>query len=442
MTDKHTPKDEQAADRDRKLLDDARRQVEEARRRVDETATSPQDTRLGTSRAGFVVPDRVGSVRLVREIGRGGMGVVHLGRDELLERNVAVKFLLNAVSGPDDPDFTQFLKGARAAAAVRHPGLTVIHHADLVENVPYLVLEYIDGPTLRQVVKQTGPLSVAATLAVMDAVSTAIGELHERGIIHRDIKPSNVLLDHDGRVFVTDFGLACARPPGTAGPTITGVAGTLAYMAPEMFEGVVSAHSDVYALGIMAYELLTGELPFTGDADELRSKHKQNPLPLDALRKREVDPAVIEVIERATHKDMMFRQKSARHLLEALNRAVPDRACWAEGRKALPQLVSRVQADPAAVETTESGSSSSQDYYETIGAQAARKRDARPPADERAMAKGKPDDGPAAQNSLEDPLWCAVRVMVRSGDVIEIMERLEELGASAILQTRITNCRL
>ena len=404
MSDENTPKDEQSAERDRELVNDARRQVEEARQRADETATSPQDTRIEISRAGFVVPDRVGSVRLVREIGRGGMGVVHLGRDELLERNVAVKFLLNAVSGPDDPDFAQFLKGARAAAAVKHPGLTVIYHADLVENVPYLVLEYIDGPTLRQVSKQTGPLSTAATLAVMDAVSTAIGELHEQGIIHRDIKPSNVLLDRDGRVFVTDFGLACARPPGTAGSTITGVAGTLAYMAPEMFEGVVSARSDVYALGIMAYELLTGELPFTGNADELRSRHRQDPLPLDALREREVEPALIEVIERATHKDMMFRHKSARHLLEALNRAVPEPACWAEGRKALPQLVSRVQPDSAAAERTETGSSSSQDYYETLRAQAARKRRVRPRVDDRASAEGKSHTGPAAQTSLEDLL--------------------------------------
>ncbi|MCH7995523.1 MAG: protein kinase, partial [Planctomycetes bacterium] len=133
-------------------------------------------------------------------------------RHRMLDRDVAVKFLLHAVAGPDDPGFAGFLEGTRAAARVEHPGLTTIHHADVVDGIPYLVMQYIDGPTLGEVLKKTGPLSLSALFAVLDAVSEAIGELHDREIVHRDIKPANILLDREGRVFVTDFGLACSRP--------------------------------------------------------------------------------------------------------------------------------------------------------------------------------------------------------------------------------------
>ncbi|MCH9035578.1 MAG: serine/threonine protein kinase, partial [Planctomycetes bacterium] len=246
------------------------------------TGSATGDTPVGE----VTIPRELGPVRLLREIGRGGMGVVYLGRHQMLDRDVAVKFLLNAVAGPDDPGFARFLEGARAAARLEHPGLTTIHHADMVDGIPYLVMQYIDGPTLSDVLKQTGPLSLSALFAVLDAVSEAIGELHDRGIIHRDIKPSNVLLSHDGRVVVTDFGLAVARPMGQRGPSSAGLAGTPAYMAPEMFTGEVSLRSDVYALGIMTFELLTGELPFTGTLEEVRQKHLHEPMRLEPLQRR------------------------------------------------------------------------------------------------------------------------------------------------------------
>ncbi len=138
------------------------------------------------------IPRELGPVRLLHEIGRGGMGVVYLGRHRMLDRDVAVKFLLHAVAGPDDPGFAGFLEGTRAAATVEHPALTTIHHADVIDGIPYLVMQYIDGPTLGDVLKQTGPLSLSALYAVLDAVSEAIGELHDREIVHRDIKPANI----------------------------------------------------------------------------------------------------------------------------------------------------------------------------------------------------------------------------------------------------------
>jgi serine/threonine protein kinase len=140
-----------------------------------------------------------------------------------------------------------------------------------------------------------------------------VAELHEREIIHRDIKASNVLLDRDGRVFVTDFGLTCPQRLGRDGPSFPSIGGTVPYMAPEMFDGQVSARRDVYALGITTFELLTGRVPFLGTFDQIRDQHRSAPLPVEALHERQGAPALVEVLERATHKDAMFRYKTAAH---------------------------------------------------------------------------------------------------------------------------------
>ncbi|MCH7591627.1 MAG: protein kinase [Planctomycetes bacterium] len=326
----------------------------------------------------MTIPRELGPVRLLREIGRGGMGVVYLGWHQMLDRDVAVKFLLNAVAGPDDPGFAGFLEGARAAARLEHPGLTTIHHADVVDGIPYLVMQYIDGPALSDVVRKTGPLSLPASFTVLDAVSEAIGELHDRGIIHRDIKPSNVMLGLDGRVVVTDFGLSLARPMGQRGPSSPRLGGTPVYMAPEMFIGEVSLRSDVYALGMMTFELLTGELPFAGTLEEVREKHLHEPLPLEPLQRRRLDPAMIEVLERATHKNAMFRYKTARQFLRALKEAISGSEAWSKGAAELSALVARCGTEPTEVKPPERGSSSSDAYFDTLATVAAGKRQVRP----------------------------------------------------------------
>lgn len=336
----------------------------------------------------ITVPVQLGPVRLRREIGRGGMGVVHLGRHELLDRDVAVKFLLHVVAGETDPAFTQFLTGARAASAVRHAALNTIHHADVVEGVPYLVLEYIDGPSLRDVLRDRGRLSLAATLGVLRIVCDAVGELHDRDIVHHDIKPSNILLDRDGHVFVTDFGLAAVRRSSDASADPLVIAGSPAYMAPELFEGVASLRTDVYALGVMTYELLTGELPFGGDTDTIRQEHAATPMPRGPLERTGIDAAVIEVIERAMHKQPVFRYKSARHFLNALEEAVPDRAVWIRGESALPDLaVLRGDASDTGVAPARLPDEGSSSYYDRLAARAAAKRAAEPGSSGRIESK-------------------------------------------------------
>lgn len=269
------------------------------------------------------VPRQLGSVRLIREIGRGGMGVVWLGHDDMLGRDVAVKFLLGAVANQDDPQFGIFLEGARAAAKLRIPGITAVYNADVVEGAPYIVMECVDGPTLSRVVSVAGALSLPAAWAVMQNLCATVGELHERGIIHRDIKPSNVMLDTESQIFLTDFGVALLRPDlGESAMERANLAGTPAYMAPEMFECLASPRSDTYALGIMFYELLCGTVPFTGSSlDEMKQLHLTSEPNLAPLAERKVESGIIELIERALRKDPKFRFKSGRHMLEAMQRA-------------------------------------------------------------------------------------------------------------------------
>src|SRR5687767_2865113 len=160
------------------------------------TVTMTHSTSPRFAAVEVTVPREVESIRLVREIGRGAMGVVWLGHDVPLDRHVAVKFLLNAVSGADDPGFAKLLQGSRVAAVIRHPSLVRLHHTGLVAceasrraSVPYLVMEYVDGPTVSDVLRTGGPLTLTATLAVLEGVCGALSALHDRNIVHRDVKP-------------------------------------------------------------------------------------------------------------------------------------------------------------------------------------------------------------------------------------------------------------
>lgn len=267
------------------------------------------------------VPRALGSVVLIKPLGEGGMSVVHLARHEILQKNVAVKFLLDIPASADDPRFTAFIEGARAAAAIRHPGLNVVHHADAVEGVPYLVMELIDGPTIADVLRHRGPMPLNIARTVIEHTCAAVGELHDHGIIHRDIKPANVMVDPAGRVVVTDFGLAMQRPASLFGGSSGGLAGTPTYMAPEMFDANVSTRSDVYAIGVMMFELLAGKPAFVGDFHELRNAHRSARFPVAPLADQRVPESVITLIERAMHKETLYRPKSARHVLDALIKA-------------------------------------------------------------------------------------------------------------------------
>lgn len=306
------------------------------------TTVGPADapTVTGTN---ITIPKNLGPVQLVRELGKGGMGVVWLGRHTLLNQDVAVKFLLNLVTSNDDPHFAMFLEGARAAAALRHKGLNPVLNADVVEGVPFIIMEYVEGPTLANLLHKVSPFPLAATRLVMEAACDAVAELHEHDVIHRDIKPANILLSPNGTPVLTDFGLACTRQVVLTGAKVEGVAGTPDYMAPEMFDRTVSPRSDVYALGIMFYEMLTGRTPFEGEYEQIRAAHREVEVPLDPVKA--VHPALAEVVERATTKNPMFRIKTARHLLiavqDAFGQVDPMAANLAKGEAELVGIVQR-----------------------------------------------------------------------------------------------------
>lgn len=336
-------------------------------------------TRNGPSNqlAQIDIPRNLGSLLLDRELGRGGMGVVYHARDRALGRDVAVKFLLN-VRPEGDPRFEDVLAGVRATASLRHPNLNAVYHADRIAGIPYLVMEFIDGPTLSQIIKRSGPLAQTAALVILREIAAAVTELHNQGVIHRDIKPANVLIERDGRTLVTDFGLACKRQLYGLRQESVEFAGTPAYMAPEMFEGVVSPKTDVYSLGITLFELLTAAPPFCGSLEELTTHHRETPLPVQKLAERGISEPLIDILERATHKNHVFRLKSAAHLLAAIENEglMPEHSTTVRaelGRFLMPAEQNAARGEHERTPTTPPTA-----YYDTLASAAAQKRAHRP----------------------------------------------------------------
>jgi serine/threonine protein kinase len=368
-----------------------------------QTATQNDLTRTATPETAYTsssIPETVGDVDILRLLGKGGMGSVYLGRDRMLSRDVAVKFLLNVVAGEDDPRFEEFLHGARQAAKLRHPNLVTLYQASLTESVPYLVMEYIDGPTLRDLLRVHGGLPVAVAVRIMRDVASAVAALHESETVHRDIKPANILFDREGHLFVTDFGLSCDRPKGQGDCGRQGkVAGTPAYMSPEMFRGTVSVRSDVYALGIMFYELLAGRLPFVGSFAEIRRQHEQDAPDAEPLRARDVPAELIEIIERAAHKREMFRFKTAREFGRALELSSARSASDAQLQGYV--LLDESDKDSANALPGEADHSDSSSYFDRLTQIASAKLAARDDTDrERAHAL------PADEDAIELELPC------------------------------------
>lgn len=207
-----------------------------------------------------------GRYEVVSRIARGGMATVYLAVDRRLERDVALKVMhAHLAEGASGADFvSRFRREARAAARLTHPGLVAVFDQGLDGDTSYLTMEYIAGSNLRRAMLTEGTLTLGRTLDVLEDVLDALAAAHRAGLVHRDVKPENVLLDTEGRLKVTDFGLARAVNEVTA--TTTGsILGTVAYLSPELIAtGACDARTDVYAVGILAYEMLLGTVPHTG----------------------------------------------------------------------------------------------------------------------------------------------------------------------------------
>ena len=220
-----------------------------------------------------------GRYRIEAKLGSGGMSTVYLARDETLDRPVAIKVLHREMSEQAD-QLARFRQEARAVAKLSHPAVVSVIDAGEDHGHPYIVFEYVEGETLKQRISRMGALDVQDALAYAIEIARGLAIAHNRQLVHRDVKPQNVLINMAGRAKVTDFGIA--RQLEQAGQTATGrVLGTTDYVAPEQAMGqAVDQRSDIYSLGIVLYEMLTGDIPFTADSQVgVAMKHVNEELP-------------------------------------------------------------------------------------------------------------------------------------------------------------------
>jgi eukaryotic-like serine/threonine-protein kinase len=256
--------------------------------------------------------------RLDERIGSGGMSSVYRAFDPTLERWVAIKLMHRDISS--DPDqLERFRREARAVAQLNHPHVVTVIDAGEDEGAPYIVFEYVEGETLKDRIRRNGRLPVAEAVAYAIEIGRALESAHSHRLVHRDVKPQNVLIDPDGRAKVTDFGIA--RSLEAQGLTAPGrVLGTTDYVSPEQALGhEVTEQSDIYSLGIVLYEMLTGEVPFQADTQvAVAMKHVREPLPDVQRRRPEISAALAAIVERATAKETRNRYATVDELVHDL----------------------------------------------------------------------------------------------------------------------------
>jgi len=284
------------------------------------------DTLLGTSLGG--------RYRLDARIGQGGMSTVYRAFDTVLERPVAIK-LMNREVASDSDQLERFRREARAVARLNHAHIVTVIDAGedpvapggagngAAMGVPYIVFEHVNGETLKDLVRREGPLEVTQALAYVIELARALGAAHERSIVHRDVKPQNVLLTPEGSAKITDFGIA--RTLTEPGLTLDGrVLGTTDYVSPEQALGQpVTGQSDIYSLGIVLYELLTGSVPFTGDTPvAVAMRHVREAVPDVQARRPDVSAATAAIVDRATAHDLERRYPDIPAMLAELEEAL------------------------------------------------------------------------------------------------------------------------
>jgi serine/threonine-protein kinase len=270
-----------------------------------------------------------GRYKLEAKLGSGGMSTVYLARDTTLDRAVAVKVMHREMSEQAD-QLERFRQEARAVAKLSHPNVVAVIDAGEDGGHPYIVFEYVEGETLKQRIHRVGALDAQDALAYAIEVARGLTVAHNRQMVHRDIKPQNVLIDAEGRAKLTDFGIS--RQLEQDGMTATGrVLGTTDYVAPEQAMGhPVDQRSDIYSLGVVLYEMLTGQVPFQADSQVgVAMKHVNEELPDVQQRRPELSAAAAMVVERATAKDPAERYQKVSELIDDLATALEVEAARA-----------------------------------------------------------------------------------------------------------------
>ncbi|MGX6962706.1 Stk1 family PASTA domain-containing Ser/Thr kinase [Vagococcus xieshaowenii] len=268
-----------------------------------------------------------GRYRIIRSIGSGGMANVYLAYDLILDREVAVK-VLRFDFLDDETAIRRFRREALAASELVHPNIVGIYDVGEEDNRQYLIMEYVKGTDLKKYIKENHPLSKERVIAIMQQVLSAIGLAHEHRIIHRDLKPQNILMDEAGNVKIADFGIAIALSETSLTQTNT-LLGSVHYLSPEQARGsMATRQSDIYALGIILYELLVGKVPFEGEsAVSIALKHFQSDMPSVREQLPDVPQSLENVILKATTKEPSDRYVSADEMAKDLMTCLlPERA--------------------------------------------------------------------------------------------------------------------
>src|SRR6185503_1053049 len=276
---------------------------------------------------------------ILRKLGSGGMADVYLAEDQELGRRVALK-LLDDRHASDEQFVERFRREAQSAAGLNHPNIVSIFDRGRAEGTYYIAMEYLDGRTLKELLVKNGPTPVPIAIDYARQILGALAFAHRNGIVHRDIKPHNIVVGGDGRLKVTDFGIARS---GASQMTEAGsIVGTAQYLSPEQARGApVDPRSDIYSLGVVLYEMLTGKVPFTGDTPvEIAMKHlSQVPEPPSSLRP-EVPHDLDAVVMRALAKDPEQRYATAEEMDADLARVARGVAVSRETEDAMTQVLS------------------------------------------------------------------------------------------------------
>ena len=282
-----------------------------------------------------------GRYRIVRKLGSGGMADVYLAEDEELGRRVAIK-ILNDRHANDEQFVERFRREAKNAAGLSHPNIVSIYDRGEAEGTYYIAMEYLDGRSVKELVVARGPLPIGDAIAFTRQVLGALRFAHRKGVVHRDIKPHNVMADADGRLKVTDFGIARA---GTSQMTEAGsIIGTAQYLSPEQARGAaVDQRSDLYSVGIVLYEMLTGTVPFTGDSPvEIAMKHLSDAPRPPSVQRSDIPPDLDMVVLRALAKSPDDRFQTAEEMDAELERVAQGAGVTAETADAATAVLSGV----------------------------------------------------------------------------------------------------
>jgi eukaryotic-like serine/threonine-protein kinase len=263
-----------------------------------------------------------GRYKVLEMIGGGGMANVYLAHDMILDRDVAVK-MLRLDFANDEEFIRRFRREAQSATSLAHPNIVSIYDVGEENDLYYIVMEYVEGQTLKQYIQLNSPLQVEETLEIMKQLTSAISHAHQNHIVHRDIKPQNILVDRFGNVKITDFGIAMALSATSITQT-NSVLGSVHYLSPEQARGgMANKKSDIYSLGIVMFELLTGRLPFSGEsAVSIALKHLQSETPSVRRWNPNIPQSVENIVLKSTAKDSFHRYNSVEEMEDDLRTAL------------------------------------------------------------------------------------------------------------------------